>query len=462
MVAMINETPEQHIVDVLNKQKSFLATHQTKSVTHRLEALHKLKKCILSHQQDIEQALWNDLHKSPEEAYLTEISIVLGEIDYHIKHLKKWSKPKHVPTPLQLQPSSSKIIYEPLGVALIIAPWNYPFQLLFNSLVGAISAGCCAILKPSPDAAHTALVMKKIIEEIFDEQYVALVQGGKETNTILLAQRFDMIFFTGSPKLGKVVMEAAAKHLTPVVLELGGKSPCIVDENANIKLAAKRIVWGKFINAGQTCIAPDYMLVHEKVKPILLKEMVTCIKQMYGEYPNQSRFYPRIISAKAFDRLMGLLNEGGIYFGGQTDANERYISPTIIDNINARDAIMQEEIFGPIMPVLTFSKIDEAINYINNNEKPLALYYFGPEKAGEQVLAKTSSGGACINDTLMHIANHHLPFGGVGNSGMGKYHAIESFKVFSNQRAVVSTPTWIDLPFKYIPFKYFNWIKKIL
>lgn len=453
----------ESMIDIrLANIKSFFSTNQTKSISFRLQQLRNLKEAILKFQPKLEQALWEDLHKSPEEAYLTEISIVLGEIDNHIRHLKKWSRPKKVLTPIHLLPSSSRIIYEPLGIALIIAPWNYPFQLLFNPLVGAISAGCCAVLKPSPDSSKTATVMEEIITSTFPADYITLIQGRREVNTLLLQKQYDVIFFTGSPALGKIVMKAASEHLTPVVLELGGKSPCIVDHDANIQVAAKRIAWGKMINAGQTCIAPDYLLVHENVKDDLLNLIDKNIREMYGEDIKKSRFYPRIVSDRAIQRLLKLLEKGTIYTGGDYDINEKYISPTIIDNITPSDPVMQEEIFGPILPVMTFNNINEVIKYINDNEKPLAFYYFGTNSNGKDILLKTTSGGGCINDTLMHIANHHLPFGGVGNSGMGKYHGLGSFLAFSNSRAIVSTPTWIDLPLKYVPFKYFRLIKWII
>ena len=305
----MKETPEKIISKHLTNQRLFFSSNQTKNVGFRLEQLHKLKKVILQNQQKIEDALWMDLHKSPEEAYLTEISIVMQEIDYHIKHLKKWAKPKRVSTPLVLLPSSSKIIYEPLGISLIVAPWNYPFQILINSLVGSISSGCCSFLKPSPDAPRIAKVMEEMIEETFDPNYIVLVQGGKETNTLLLKQHFDIIFFTGSSKVGKVVMRAAAENLTPVVLELGGKSPCIVDADANLEIASKRIAWGKLINAGQTCIAPDYLFAHRSIKDELLEKIAQNFIEMYGNDIKNSRFYPRIVNETAFTRLQGLLNQ---------------------------------------------------------------------------------------------------------------------------------------------------------
>lgn len=458
----MRDTDKDTVIKILANQKAFFATQKTKDIDFRLIQLRKLKQNIKKYQEKIQQALWTDLRKSPEEAYLTEISIVTSEIDNHIKHLKKWKRPKKVSTPLHLQPSSSKIIYEPLGVALIVAPWNYPFQLIFNPLVGAISAGCCAMLKPSPDAPTIAVLMEEIITETFDSNYISLVQGGRETNTLLFEQAFDIIFFTGSPKVGKVVMNAAAKNLSRVILELGGKSPCIVDAEANIEIAAKRITWGKLINAGQTCIAPDYLFAHHTIKDALLDEIAKNVKSMYGENIKQSRFYPRIINDKAFQRLSGLLKQGKIHSGGKIDAEERFMEPTIIDGVKPNFAIMQEEIFGPILPVMTFDHIDETIDYINKNEKPLAFYYFGNDKKARKILSKTTSGGACINDVLLHIGNHNLPFGGVGNSGMGNYHGRESFLAFSHKRAVLTSPTWFDLSAKYVPFKHFKWIKRFL
>lgn len=459
---MISETSQQTIQQILVAQRTFFATHQTKNIDFRLQQLKKLLTVIQKNEKAIADALWNDLHKSYEEAYLTEISLVLGEIKLHLRKLRKWSKPQRIATPLALLPSTSKILTEPLGVSLIVAPWNYPFQLLFNPLIGAISSGCTAILKPSPNAPHIALLMQQMIEQTFDQNYIAVVQGSKETNQLLFAEKFDFIFFTGSPYLGKIVMKAAAEHLTPVVLELGGKSPCIVDKEADIEVAAKRIAWGKCINAGQTCIAPDYLLVQHSLKSKLIPALSQSIEKQYGSDVKTSNYYPRIITDEAFDRLNGLLQQGKIVYGGQTDKAEKYISPTIVDEVLPEHDSMQQEIFGPILPIISYNDISEAIDFINKREKPLALYYFGSPEKGKQVLAQTTSGGACLNDTLMHIANHKLPFGGVGNSGMNKYHGYESFKAFSNTRAVVVTPTWIDLPFKYVPFKYFNWIKKIL
>jgi len=447
---------------VVSAQRIYFKSDATKDLAFRIEKLKQFKSAILRYEAKITEALWLDLHKSPEEAYLTEISIVLQEVNDHLKHLRKWAKPKRVATPIQLLPSSSRIIQEPLGTALIIAPWNYPFLLLLNPLVGAISSGCCALLKPSPYTPNIARVMEELVAETFDPQHVALLQGGRVVNQMLLEQRFDLIFFTGSPSLGKLVMQAAAKYLTPVVLELGGKSPCIVDKGADIKTAAKRIAWGKCINAGQTCIAPDYLFVHQSVREELLKEIPAAIEQLYGKEIQSSKYFPRIVNDQAVVRLQQLMKHGKIIYGGVVDAAERYISPTIVVDVLPDFPVMQEEIFGPILPVMTFENLDTVTDYINSNEKPLATYYFGPSKVARKLLEKTSSGGGCINDTLIHIANHHLPFGGVGNSGMGNYHGKFSFQAFSHARGIVSSRNWIDLPFRYPPFKLFKWVKKII
>lgn len=453
---------QAQIIQAVNNQKTFFSSNATKDINFRIQQLKKLRDSLIKYQPQILEALWKDLHKSSQEAYLTEMSIVFNELDYHIRNLKKWAKPQRVATPLFMLPSSSQIITEPLGVSLIVAPWNYPFQLLINPLIGSISSGCCTILKPSPESASLSAVVADMIAKTFDSSYITTIEGGREVNTVLFNQRFDFIFFTGSPMLGKVVMQAASQHLTPVILELGGKSPCIVDKGAHIDLAAKRIVWGKFMNAGQTCISPDYLLVHNSIKEELIQKIKAYIQEFYSSEPLNSPFYPRIINEKAMQRLVSLLDPSKIIFGGNYNMTEKFIEPTLMTDISQTDPIMQEEIFGPILPILGYDEINEAIKLVNENEKPLALYFFGNESTADYVLSHTTSGGACINDTLMHIGNHNLPFGGVGNSGMGKYHGKSSFYAFSNQRSVVKTPTWIDLPFKYIPYKYFHWIKKIL
>jgi aldehyde dehydrogenase (NAD+) len=349
-----------------------------------------------------------------------------------------------------------------LGTALIISPWNYPVQLLLNPLVGAISSGCTAILKPSPYVPNVSRVIEEMITETFENRYVAVVQGNRDVNAALLDERFDIIFFTGSPALGKKVMASAAKNLTPVVLELGGKSPCVVDADADIKIAARRIAWGKTLNAGQTCIAPDYLLIHESRRQEFITEFGKAIERLHGKDTRASRHFVRLVNDKAFERVSGYLKDGKVVYGGTTNAAERYIEPTLLADVQPTAPVMQEEIFGPVLPMMPFGNLDEAITFISKREKPLALYYFGNEKRGKEVIRATSAGGSCINDTIMHIANENVPFGGVGNSGMGQYHGKLSFDAFSHQRSVVTTPTWIDLPFRYMPYRMFGLVKKLL
>ena len=455
----VENSSAEYIANIIEAQRAYFREGATLGTEFRREMLKRLLNALHTWEKPLMEALWQDLHKSYEEALLTEISIVSVEIKNHLKNLDSWVEDEERHTPFKLFPSRSKIITEPLGNTLIIAPWNYPVQLLLNPLVGAISAGCTAILKPSPYVPNVARVLGQMIDDTFDERYIAVVQGNREVNKELLAQRFDLIFFTGSPSLGKQVMEAAAKHLTPVVLELGGKSPCIVDKEADIRLAAKRIAWGKSINAGQTCIAPDYLLVHSAVKEAFIKELQQQFKSLLGDNPKESKHFVRIVNDKAFARLVSYLNNGDIRFGGKYDAQERYIEPTLLDNVLPDAPVMQEEIFGPIFPLLTFERTEEAVKFINNREKPLALYYFGSEKKADRVLRRTSSGGACINDVIMHIANEDMPFGGVGNSGMSSYHGKESLLAFSHRRSVLSSSTKIDLPFRYMPYRWL-WLAK--
>ena len=461
------------IPSIIESQRAFFHTGATLGLNFRRQMLKKLQGALDKWEKPLADALWTDLHKSYEEAYLTELSIVKGEVKNHLRHLGSWVKRKRVSTPIKMFPSRSFIVSEPLGNTLIMAPWNYPVQLLLNPLVGAISAGCTAVLKPSPYVPNVSATLARMIEDTFDSQYIAVVQGNREVNQALLAQRFDLIFFTGSPSLGKMVMEAASKHLTPVILELGGKSPCIVDRDADIKTAAKRIAWGKTLNSGQTCIAPDYLLIHEEVKEHFIEAFAKAVKELHGSDIKAHKHYVRMVSDRAFERVKGYLAEGDILYGGRTDASEHFIEPTILDpHISLSDAdadakangkaVLTEEIFGPVFPLLTFKESDEVVAYITRREKPLAFYYFGSEENGWRILHHTSSGGACINDTIMHIANEHVPFGGVGNSGMGAYHGEESFRAFSHRRTVVATGTWIDLPFRYMPYRMFGLVKKIV
>lgn len=455
-------TSAERIAAICAAQKTFFRSGATLNASFRRTMLRRLDQALVQWERRLCDALWEDLHKSPEEAILTELSIVRGEVRNHLRHLGRWMRPEARPTPLKLQPAKSFVRAEPLGTALIIAPWNYPVQLLLNPLVGAISAGCTAVLKPSPYTPHVAATLRAMIAEIFDEEYVALVEGHREVNTLLLGERWDLIFFTGSPELGRVVMEAAARHLTPVVLELGGKSPCIVDRGADIRLAARRIAWGKCLNAGQTCIAPDYLLIQEELAEEFIDAFRDAVRRLLGDDPQQSRHYVRLVNDRAFDRVASYLGQGTVRVGGHSDRAERYIEPTLLTKVDPAAPVMREEIFGPVLPMIPFTTTEQAVDFITAREKPLALYYFGPVTQGDRLLAHTSSGGACLNDTILHIANEALPFGGVGNSGIGRYHGRESFDAFSHRRAVLETATWIDLPFRYMPYRMFRWVKRIL
>ena len=451
---------QQYISTTLQKQRTYFQSGATLALPLRKQMLRRLAAAMQQYEKPLTDALWQDLHKSYEEAYLTELSIVYAEIRHHLKGMRRWAKAECKPSPLAILPACSKVVKQPLGNALIIAPWNYPVQLILNPLVGAISAGCTAMLKPSPYVPNVSRVLTEMIRNTFSEEYIAIVEGNREVNKMLLAERWDMIFFTGSPALGKMVMESAAKTMTPVVLELGGKSPCIIDEDANLAVAAKRVAWGKALNAGQTCIAPDYLMIHEEVKDKFLRLLVKEWKHLLTKDPQKAKHFVRIVNDKALERLIGYLGDGTIYHGGQYNKAERYLSPTILTDVSPEAAVMQEEIFGPIFPVLTFNQIEEVTEFVAKREKPLALYYFG--KKGDYILRHTISGGTCINDVIMHIVNGNMPFGGVGNSGMGSYHGKESFMTFSHRRAVVSTPTFVDMPFRYMPYKLFALIKKLV
>lgn len=458
----IENTPTERIANIVEAQREFFRSGATLKRDFRKKQLKRLLEALEKWRRPLLEALWQDLHKSEQEAVLTELSIVEGEIRNHLRHLKRWMRVERCATPLKMMPSRSRIVSEPLGLSLIISPWNYPVQLLLNPLVGAISAGCTAVLKPSPYVPNVSLAIERMIAETFDERYIAVVQGNRDVNTALLEQRYDVIFFTGSPSLGRTVMAAAAKNLTPVVLELGGKSPCIVDKSADVKIAAQRIAWGKTLNAGQTCIAPDYLLIHHSKQEQFIDEFKQAVKRLHGDDVRQSPHFVRMVNERAFDRVAAYLNDGRVVAGGTTVKAERYIEPTLLADVPPTAPVMQEEIFGPILPMITFDKREEAERFIVEREKPLALYYFGKEEKAWKMIRHTSSGGACINDTIMHIANEKLPFGGVGNSGMGSYHGRLSFDAFSHRRAVVITPTWIDFPFRYMPYKMWGLVKKLL
>ncbi|RCJ28257.1 aldehyde dehydrogenase [Nostoc sp. ATCC 43529] len=459
---MIN-TELSKIGEIIQHQREFFQTGKTKEINFRIEQLQKLKQAIIEHEQEIIEALQADLHKPVVETYLTEIAVI-KEIDYAIKHIKTWTKPKKAPLSLDFFSYSARIYPEPLGVVLIISPWNYPFQLAISPLVGAIAAGNCAIIKPSEIASHTSSIVAKIITKYFQPAYIAVVEGGVEASQKLLAEKFDHIFFSGGTAVGKIVMEAAAKHLTPVTLELGGKSPCIVDTDINFEHTARRITWGKFINAGQTCIAPDYLLVDKNIKKDLINSLQKSLKEFYGGNPVNSPDYARIISQKHFDRLVKFLEDGKVIVGGETKSSQRYIAPTIIDNVSLEDSVMQEEIFGPILPIIEYSDIAEAIALINSRPKPLALYLFSQNKdLQKRVLQETSSGGVCINDTIMHVGVPSLPFGGVGDSGIGNYHGKASFDAFSHKKSVLQNSFWLDLKWRYAPYENkLPLIKKLL
>ena len=463
----MTNTNEQKILDILKAQKEYFRTGETLEISFRKKMLGKFLQAMEKWEQKLADALWADLHKSYEEAYLTEISIVKGEIANHKKHVRKWSRRRRKSSPLKLFPSRSYVVKEPLGTALIVSPWNYPVQLLLNPLVGAISSGCTAVLKPSPYVPTVSKVIEEMIQDTFDEKYIAVVQGNREVNAILFEQRWDVIFFTGSPALAKTVMASAAKNLTPLVLELGGKSPCIIDKTADISRAARRIAWGKTLNSGQTCIAPDYILIHKDVKDAFVKAFAAEVKNLHGEDVSKDMHYVRMVNDRAFERVTGYFKDGKIIYGGGSDAATRYIEPTLIEDVPLDSPLMTEEIFGPVFPIIELDDSgrgfrEKVIDFVTEREKPLAFYYFGKESDGWEMVSRTSSGGGCINDVIMHIANENIPFGGVGNSGMGRYHDRDSFEAFSHTRSIVATGTWIDLPFRYMPYKMFSLVKKLL
>lgn len=439
---------------LLEEQKSFLQRGRTRDIGFRKDALRRLKKSLRQHEEDIMEALRLDLGRAAQEAYSAEIAPVYSEISLMLRKMGRFMKGFKVPTPLAFTGGSSYIVPEPLGVVLIMGPWNYPFHLLLRPLVGAVAAGNCAFLKPSELAPHASALIRTIIKDAFPTHYVTVVEGGPEEASSLLDMHFDCIFYTGSPAVGRKVMEAAARNLTPVILELGGKSPCIVDADINPRIAARRIAWGKFINAGQTCVAPDYILVDRKIKEDLLLELQVAIREFYGEQPRESQDYGRIINDRHFQRLAGYLENGNPVCGGQADGESRYIAPTILDGIMESDPVMQEEIFGPILPILEFDKLDEAIAQVNSRPQPLALYLFTRDKKKQRrIIQETSSGGVCINDTVSHVVNNHLPFGGVGESGMGQYHGEVSFYTFSHCKSIYNAACWFDLSQKYPPYR---------
>lgn len=448
--------------NILKKQQAFFKSGQTLPIKNRLLYLKKLKKAIKNNETEITRALYLDLGKSSTESYMCEIGLSLGEISYFLKKLKKIAKDKVVPTPLTNFCSKSVIKSVPRGNVLIISPWNYPFLLSIEALTDAIAAGNTVVLKPSAYSPATAEIVKKIVEEVFAPEYVSVVTGGREENQSLLSLKFDYIFFTGSPAVGKEVLRRAAENLIPVTLELGGKSPCIVDETANIPLAAKRIVFGKYLNCGQTCVAPDYILCHERVKERLLAELKKQIAAQYGENPLENESYGKIVNEKHFNRLCGLIDSTKVVVGGKTSKETLKIEPTVLTEVDWNDAVMQDEIFGPVLPVLTFDNLDDIVEKIENRPHPLALYIFSSNRKNIKKVTQTCRyGGGCINDVVVHLATTEMPFGGFGESGMGAYHGKFGFDTFSHKKSILDKKTWIDLPIRYQPYKaVFNRLMK--
>lgn len=445
---------EQEIKDLVTRQRKYFQTGATLPVSVRVDALKRLYGVISGCEKEIHTALKRDLGKSGFESYMCETGLVLEEISYMLKHIHRFAREKNVRTPLAQFHSRSFKKPSPYGVTLIMSPWNYPFMLTLSPLVDALAAGNTAVVKPSAYSPHTSDVILQILSQCFDPEYVAVVTGGRAENTCLLREHFDYIFFTGSQFVGKEVMRNAAEHLIPVTLELGGKSPCIVDKSADIKLAARRIVFGKYLNCGQTCVAPDYIYCHRSVKDRLVKEVQKQIQKQYGKQPLRNPNYGKIINEKHFDRLLGLIDKNKTVHGGDSDRHALRIEPTVLDNVTFADAVMQEEIFGPIMPILIFDSMDEVIHNINAMPHPLALYLFTSDKAAaKKVTSRCGFGGGCINDTIIHLATTEMGFGGFGESGMGSYHGKVGFDTFSHYKSIVDKKTWIDLPMRYQPYR---------
>jgi len=455
---------KKRITDIVAAQKRFFADGTTRSIAWRINSLKKLKAAINENEALFLDALNKDMGKPAIEAYTSEIGFVLNEIDYALKKLHSWSRPRKAKTPLIWFPAASRVFPEPKGAALIIGPWNYPIGLLLTPLVGAIAAGCVAILKPSEMAAESSRAVADVIQKTFDESSVSVIEGGADIAGILLKEKFDHIFYTGGARVGKIVMAAAAKHLTPITLELGGKNPCIVDREVDCAVAARRIAWGKFFNAGQTCVAPDYLLVPSDLKASLLDKLEESIRAFYGLDPERSPDYARIINDRHFARLHDLMGEGTVAIGGEENPENRYIAPTVIDNVGWKSRIMAEEIFGPILPVVEYTDLTEAIAAVNARPRPLALYFFSTNRTNRRrIIRETSSGGVCFNDTVIQITTPQLPFGGIGQSGMGSYHGRASFDTFTHYRSVMSRSLRLDLPLRYPPYRTsLRVLKKIL
>lgn len=454
---MIYAMTETEIRQIVENQRTYFYTGATLPLSHRIEALKKIQSYILTHEAEIGKAIRKDLGKSDFESYMCETGLVLSEITYMLKHIRSFAKEKNVLTPLAQFHSRSFKKPSPYGVALIMSPWNYPFLLTIDPLIDALAAGNTVVLKPSAYSPYTSAVIQSMIEECFDTRYVAVITGGRAENTCLLNEHFDYIFFTGSQTVGKEVMRHVAAHLTPVTLELGGKSPCIVEESANIKLAARRIVFGKYLNCGQTCVAPDYIYCDRKIKDQLLAEIKRQIKRQFRSEPLTNKNYGKIINEKHFDRITKLIDSSKVVFGGKCDRTTLKIEPTVMDHVTFDDAVMQEEIFGPILPILTYDSLDQAIHKINSMPHPLALYVFTSDKtAARKVTARCGFGGGCINDTIIHLATSEMGFGGFGESGMGSYHGKDGFRTFSHYKSIVDKKTWLDLPMRYQPYRKIN------
>ncbi|WP_277586393.1 aldehyde dehydrogenase [Psychrobacillus antarcticus] len=450
------EFTEQQLNHMLDEHQAYFYAGITRPVAFRVQQLEILKMTIKKYEVEVIEALYKDLRKSEFEAYVTEIGLVYDNISYMIKHIEKWMEPKYVKTPVALMPSKSFIVNDPYGTVLIIAPFNYPFQLIMEPLIGAIVGGNCAIIKPSEATPHTSNIVKKIISEAYDPSYIRVVEGEKEETSLLIHAPFDFIFFTGSVQVGKIVMKAAAERLTPIALELGGKSPAIVDHTANLAVAAKRIVWGKFVNAGQTCIAPDYVLVEENVKDKFIEQMKKAIAQFYGKDSQQSPDLGRIVNGNHFDRLMGILEaeKEHIIFGGKTDRDDLFIEPTLLNGVDFNSPSMADELFGPILPIIGYKDLGNIIRQIRKSPKPLAAYMFSEhEKAQEFFLQELPFGGGCINDTITHAGSTYLPFGGVGNSGVQSYHGEASFTLFTHQKSIVKKNTSLPINIVFPPYK---------
>lgn len=455
-------TAVEPIPQVLGRLRATFREGRTRPLAWRLQHLQKLRALLKEREAEALAALRADLGKPALEAYASELGFLVAELDHTIKHLPSWVKPEKVSTPLANQPASSVVMREPLGVVLIIAPWNYPLQLALGPLMAAIAAGNCAVVKPSEVSSHTSALLARWLTD-FAPGAVAVVEGGVPETTALLEQRFDHVFFTGSTQVGKVVMQAAAKHLTPVTLELGGKSPCIVDKDVDLDVAARRILWGKFWNAGQTCVAPDYLLVHEAIERPLVDALRRTLAEFYGADPAKSPDYARVVNERHHARLVGLLGQGELIVGGQHDEATRYLAPTIVKNPPLDSRLMTDEIFGPILPMITVKDLDAAIEFVNERPKPLALYVFSNDaRTQRRVLEETSSGGACVNDTIAHLSVPDLPFGGVGDSGMGAYHGRAGFETFSHRKSVMNKKTWMDVKLRYPPYgDNIKWVRRL-